>query len=86
MLYNINGNDPELYTTTERDMKNNILNKIKETTGITIENLLDNGEEIIKQIASGDYSAAVKTIKDTVKKSLTEDALYYLSVDPLDIK
>lgn len=85
MLYNINGNDPELYTTTEKTMKNNILNKIKETTGITIENLLDNGEEIIKQIASGDYSAAVKTIKDAVKKSLTEDAIYYLSVDPLDI-
>lgn len=44
MLYNLNGNDPELYMSTERSLKNRLVKNIERTTGVVAEKLLDNSE------------------------------------------
>lgn len=46
------------------------MNKIHEMTGLAIETLLDNSASIMHDMLNGDFSAAVKTIREAEKKEL----------------
>lgn len=72
--------NPEYRTPVEK--KNiDVMNKIHEMTGVAIETLLDNSASILHDMLNGDFSAAVKTIREAEKKELQTQIKYYLETE-----